>query len=289
MDNAFGALCDVCDRLWFLTDVKPVQNIYVPLLTTAFPGEVIDNFHVCATCRASLMKNKLPSLCRSYGYTYPPKPHALPKLNQVSERLISPRIPFMSLCRLMHRGGQCGIVGPVVNVPVDVNTMITPLPHNVDEDYCMNVHLKRRLLNRTTYVSGAVKKSEVYQWLAFLCKSTLCKYYNVKVNAVDVQDEIQEDIPDNVIEDLQEDVRWDDPIDSSLALLSYQYTLVWDNENVLAIAPGERNNPLSILFDEHAEEPSFPQIYLLEPRRVDPAAQPIPFTFATSEIRRSDL
>lgn len=42
------------------------------------------------------------------------------------------------------------------------------------------------------------------------------------------------------------------------------------------------------MFDEHAEEPSFPQIYLVEPRRVDPAAQPIPFTFATSEIRRSD-
>lgn len=239
MDNAFGALCDVYDSLWFQTDVKPVRNVYVPLLTTAFPGEVIDNFHVCATCPASLMKNKLPSFCCSYGYTYPSKPHTLPKLDQVSERLISPRIPFMSLCCLVHGGGQYGIVGPMVNVLMDVNTMVTSLPRNVDEDCCMNVHLKRRLLNKTPCVSGAVKKSEAYQWLAFLCKSTLCKYYNIKVNAVGIQDEIEEDITDDVIEHLQEDVRWDDPIYSSLALSSYQSTLVWDNENILAIAPGE--------------------------------------------------
>lgn len=69
----------------------------------------------------------------------------------------------MSLRRLMRGGGQYGIVGPVVNVPVDVKTMVKSLPRNVDEDYCVNVHLKRRLLNKTTYVSGAVKKSEVYQ------------------------------------------------------------------------------------------------------------------------------
>ncbi|KAH6921765.1 hypothetical protein HPB50_004671 [Hyalomma asiaticum] len=33
---------------------------------------------------------------------------------------------------------------------------------------------------------------------------------------------------------------------------------------------------------------SFPQIYFGEPRGVDAVAQPTPFTFATSEIRRSD-
>ncbi|KAH7933635.1 hypothetical protein HPB49_014509 [Dermacentor silvarum] len=71
----------------------------------------------------------------------------------------------MSLRRLMQWGTQYGITGPVVNVPVDINKIAMSLPRNVDEDYSVNVHLKRRLLNKPSSVSGTFKKSE---WLTQL-------------------------------------------------------------------------------------------------------------------------
>ncbi|CAN7949023.1 unnamed protein product, partial [Ixodes hexagonus] len=55
----------------------------------------------------------------------------------------------------------------------------------------------------------------------------------------------------------------------------------------LHVAPGEGQTPISLLFDEYAEELSFPQIYLGEPRRIT-GPRPTPFTKASSEIRRTD-
>ncbi|GFX13309.1 ATP-dependent DNA helicase [Trichonephila clavipes] len=41
-----------------------------------------------------------------------------------------------------------------------------------------------------------------------------------------------------------------------------QQTLLWNEEKYLRIAPGEANIPISLLFDQHAEELTFPAIYL---------------------------
>lgn len=46
--------------------------------------------------------------------------------------------------------------------------------------------------------------------------------------------------------------------------------------------------PISLLFDEHAEELSFPQIYLGQFRHFREGLSVTPFMMATSELRRSD-
>ena len=66
-------------------------------------------------------------MSRSNGYEFPPKPTHLPELDLLTERLISPRIPYMQIRRL-RRNGCYGIVGQVINVPVDVDTMVRSLP-----------------------------------------------------------------------------------------------------------------------------------------------------------------
>ncbi|GFV77860.1 ATP-dependent DNA helicase [Trichonephila clavipes] len=63
------------------------------------------------------------------------------------------------------------------------------------------------------------------------------------------------------VQDISEHI----PIEESLT--AQQHTLSWDEEQYLCIAPGEQNVPRSLLFDEHAEELSFPSIYLGEFRR----------------------
>jgi hypothetical protein len=62
--------------------------------------------------------------------------------------------------------GGYGIVGQVINVPVDVNNMITP-PRQLDDDYTrsFNVHLKRNLIHKSMYLQGCIKKATVKRWL----------------------------------------------------------------------------------------------------------------------------
>lgn len=56
----------------------------------------------------------------------------------------------------------------------------------------------------------------------------------------------------------------------------------------MRLAPGEHNIPQSLLFDEHAEELSFPSIYLGQFRKFKDEVRVTPFIIASSELRRSD-
>ncbi|KAL1417893.1 hypothetical protein MTO96_006034 [Rhipicephalus appendiculatus] len=62
----------------------------------------------------------------------------------------------------------------------------------------------------------------------------------------------------------------DDPIYANRILTLRQETLIWDDTAYLDISPGENITPQNLLYDEHAEELSFPQIYYGHPRRINP-------------------
>jgi hypothetical protein len=61
---------------------------------------------------------------------------------------------------------------------------------------------------------------------------------------------------------------------------------VWDEDMCLHIAPGQHKTPLSIIYDEHAEELSFPHIYYGVAREFKSPHPPTPYMIATSEIRQ---
>ncbi|GFW33824.1 helitron_like_N domain-containing protein [Trichonephila clavipes] len=109
-------------------------------------------------------------------------PAHLPTLDLVSERLISPRIPFMQIWRLRHVHGQFGILGQIINVPVSINTMISRLPRNVDADYCVSVHIKWRKIHRTSYGMGLVTKRIIKVWLQYLVATPLYRMYDVTID-----------------------------------------------------------------------------------------------------------
>ncbi|GFW10040.1 helitron_like_N domain-containing protein [Trichonephila clavipes] len=56
----------------------------------------------------------------------------------------------MQIRRLRNVHGQLGILGQIINAPVSVNTMAYRLKCNVDDDYCVNVCIKRRKIHRTS-------------------------------------------------------------------------------------------------------------------------------------------
>jgi len=67
-----------------------------------------------------------------------------------------------------------------------------------------------------------------------------------------------------------------------------QKTFMWDEDKCLTIAPGQCKRPTNVVFDRHAEELSFPQIYYGVDRKFKLCLDPTPYTIATSEIRRKD-
>ncbi|KAH7950529.1 hypothetical protein HPB49_025331 [Dermacentor silvarum] len=138
------------------------------------------SYLVCASCRESLVNRRVPSMSVSFGYRYPPRPAHLPDLNTVEERLISPRLPFMSIRRLTRGNGQFGIKGQVVNVPIDVPSVVECLPRMVPEDVVIDVHVKRRLVSPATYKRGLVKRSNILAWLKHLQHTPLYRAINVR-------------------------------------------------------------------------------------------------------------
>ncbi|KAH7960456.1 hypothetical protein HPB49_019963 [Dermacentor silvarum] len=126
--------------------------------SAADPSDVVDRrveqiksvydvrLQLCKTCRDSLLLCELPQLSTSNSFVYPPKLTTLPRLNEMEERMVSLRLPFMNNRRLAHGGDQYGIKGQIVNVPIDVQKTLQSQPRSVPDDAVIEAHLKRRLL-----------------------------------------------------------------------------------------------------------------------------------------------
>jgi len=253
----------------------------VTILAAEFPNMNLEAARVCNTCHASLRKAKIPTYSTSNGFKYPPRPENLPDLDLVTERLISPRLPFMQIRRLRHGQGQYGILGQVINVPVSVNTMVHYLPRELDDDYCINVHIKRIKIHKSSYLIGLVRKRVVKDWIRYLINTLLYKFYHIaKSNesffSVDVS------LPHST-DDMMEEIDIED------SLHAQQKTLLWNEDNFLRIAPAQGEMPTSVLFDEHCEELAFPSIYLGQFRGFKEDLNVTPHAMmATSELLRSD-
>ncbi|GFW99689.1 helitron_like_N domain-containing protein [Trichonephila clavipes] len=146
--------------------------------------------------------------------------------------------------------------------------------------------LRERKYTKSNYLCGIVNKRKIKAWLQHLKDSPLYTSYGITVD--DSFFNGQDDIQDEIIydEDGDNDISEQIPIDESL--VAQQQTLMWNDEMYLTIAPGEGNVPVSLLFDEHAEELSFPQIYLGQFRTFRDGVNVTSFMMATSELRRSD-
>nr|XP_029713647.1 uncharacterized protein LOC115257831 [Aedes albopictus] len=281
INNRFGFSCGVCDRLWFSNDLKLLNAAETEVLA----GTDIQTagLSACATCRASLKQGRVPTLAVSNGFKYPEQPvnPPLPSLDPITERLISPRLPFMQIRRLRFAAGNYGIIGQVINVPVDVDKMVKELPRQLDDDRAFNVSIKKHLIHKSSYLSGWVKKETVKAWLQYLITTPLYRRYGITYNEDNLEAIDAETRADDVIETV-------DGENEVELLIGQQQTLLWNEDKCLEIAPAQNRMPLSIIYDEHAEELSFPDIYLGHPRTFNPEVRVTSFMMATSELRCSD-
>ncbi|GFV53368.1 ATP-dependent DNA helicase [Trichonephila clavipes] len=70
----------------------------------------------------------------------------------------------------------------IINVPISINTMVNRLPQNVEDDYCVNVHIKRRKILGTSYRMGLVTKRTIKAWLQCLVATPLYRKHDVPID-----------------------------------------------------------------------------------------------------------
>jgi hypothetical protein len=63
-----------------------------------------------------------------------------------------------------------------------------------------------------------------------------------------------------VLEDTYELVEINQNSSDIECLLAQQHKLLWNEDKYLQTPPGQNKRPLSIIYDEHAEELSFPSL-----------------------------
>lgn len=291
LDNDFGYACSVCDRLWFKNELKHITAAHLKVISNWYSKEnrlCTEKYEmVCNTCKRSLNNKSMPPLAKVNGFSYPDQPPGLPTLDLVSERLISPRLPFMQVRRLRH-DVSFGIIGQVINVPVDEQEMVKCLPRQLNEDDVINVNIERNIAYKSIYINGYMSNSIISEWLSVLQKSSLYRMYEINVNlskplcSMPSLDDIKDD-PSGRIEYIN-----DKNTPETEIFASRQHTMMWNEEDYLNIAPGHQATPVNVIYDRHAEELSFPSIYFGEPRRFNMGVSVSPYMIATSEIRRRD-
>lgn len=89
----------------------------------------------------------------------------------------------MQIRRLRHVNGQYGIYGQIINVPIEVDTLVKKLPRNIEDDHCFYVHLKKKLIHKTSYVHGLVNKSNIKKWLSYLVNTPLYIHHCIKIDS----------------------------------------------------------------------------------------------------------
>ena len=260
-------VCSCCHQLWFKQSVNEVSclcrsvSMDISLLKQCLTGysSVGNHEWICNTCVFNIRKGKVPKLSVINGMKFPQKPPEL-NLSNLEERLIALRIPFMQI-RALNSGGQFSLKGSVVNVPTDVEPTIRALPRLQNESETIPVKLKRMKELTHAVETENVRPVAVMTALRTLINtSELYKEANISIddnwtsNNTDIQSESPQSSDDesDTFSETGEDQA---PV---MTLLDEQ---TYDKNEILSVAPGEGQRPLSIFRDPNAEYLAFPTLF----------------------------
>ncbi|XP_069969212.1 uncharacterized protein [Bactrocera oleae] len=247
-------ICICCGGLWFSHQVRKLNFETIAqgepnaasalFLMQKFPSED-GNYNFCATCKNAIVKKNVRKICLANGLDFPEIPDCLKGLTLIEERLIMPRLPFMTIRPLGYQG-QSLLKGAVVNIPISVNNIVTSLPRSFDEAHVIQIHLRRRLEYNHDYMIDTIRPAKIMEALPFLVNTP--SHNNPSGNNIptgllpsELNPGGQETLLDNI------------PVE----ILDY---------NRLVIAPGEGQRPIDIIQDNNSEELSFETIYVGQKR-----------------------
>ena len=265
-------VCSSCHQVWFKQSVKEVSSLKetvsldMSLLKKCLTGytSVANCEWICNTCLSNIRQGRIPKLSFINGMTFPQKPPEL-NLNNLEERLISLRIPFMQI-RTLNSGGQFSLKGSVVNVPAEIEPTIRALPRTQKESETIPVKLKRMKELKHAVATENVRPIAVMTALrTLLDTSELYKEANVSVDdnwtdeKLNVTDDISSQTQGSVDEESDTFSEVDD--EESTPVMTLLDDQTFDKSEILSVAPGEGQRPLSIFRDPYSEYLAFPTLF----------------------------
>ena len=265
-------VCSSCHQVWFKHSVKDVSllketaSLDMSLLKKCLTGytSVADREFICNTCLFNIRQGRIPKLSFINGMKFPQKPPEL-NLNNLEERLISLRIPFMQI-RTLNSGGQFSLKGSVVNVPADIAPTIRALPRTQNESETIPVKLKRMKEFKHAVATENVRPVAVMTALRTLIDtSELYKEANVSADE-DWRDEkmnITDDVSSHTQGCVDEESDTFSEVDDAenIPVITLLDDQTFDKNKIVSVAPGEGQKPLSIFRDPNSEYLAFPTIF----------------------------
>ena len=282
-------VCSSCHQTWFKQSVKDVASLNKIILNMQLVKECLTGHisvanceWICNTCLSNIKQGKIPKLSVRNGMKFPTKPPEL-HLNNLEERLISLRIPFMQI-RALNSGGQFSLKGSVVNVPADIEPTIQALPRLRNQSETVPVKLKRMKEFKHSVATENVRPVAVMNALQTLMDtSQLYKDANISVHDkwnFDNAEKSTEDTLDNQsTSDSDSDTFSETGNDVDTALMTLLDENSVDKNEILSVAPGEGQRPLSIFKDTHAEYLAFPTLFCGQ-TRVDNSERHVPVYYS---------
>ena len=110
--------------------------------------------YICIRCRQSLKQRnpKMPNQACANGLKLDDIPQDLQQLLTLERRLISFRLPFITIIVMRRYGGHFKVSGPPVNVPTTLDQVINMLPRMPNQLQLYPIKLKRKLEYKSHYM-----------------------------------------------------------------------------------------------------------------------------------------
>ena len=167
--------------------------------------------------------------------------------------------------RALNSGGQFSLKGSVVNVPTDIEPTIRALPRLQHESETIPVKLKRMKEFKHAVATENVRPVAVMTALRTLMKTSEL-YQDANISVDDDWISSNTNITDESSNNLQGS---DDESDTfsetgendSTPLMTLLDERNFDKNEVLSVAPGEGQRPLSVFKDPYSEYLAFPTIF----------------------------
>ena len=133
-------------------------------------GDITIPEYICIRCKNALLGKEpvMPDQACANGLKLYAIPDELSSMFPIERRVISFRIPFITLIVIRRYGGHYKVNGPPVNVPTTLDQIVKILPRMPNQLQLHPLKLKRKLEYKSYYMYDMVRKDKVVSAILWL-------------------------------------------------------------------------------------------------------------------------
>ena len=242
--------------------------------------------YICVRCKGALTKKRptMPDQACANGLLLYDIPDELVNMFPIERRVISFRIPFITLIVIRRYGGHYKVNGPPVNVPAKLDQIVHILPRMPNQLQLHPLKLKRRLEYKSHYMYDMLRKDKVVGAIMWL-KDNNKHYTSIPIDTSWLESESENEI--SVLPNDSDDTDTalpNDPCDSDLG----NNRTVTDSADFVASHDSVASHSDPVPFNLHTENVMPKQHILTHIGDVTPHSHSVASEFGESNKDRDD-